>query len=312
MQNEDKIKTIRRWNKIFALRLEAFKEWSAWSMLILGLSLIATLGVFILAPYMCPTTESNSTISLLCWFHWLATIALVSTVLWSLFAFFGVYLGPHALWKPTSEFGPGIFLGAGLVYLSGVGIYIFAIKEVWSDGVQDHIACKGIIEALYYGVHNHIALIGSTEALFWLFDAIIIIRINKLEARWKSQNIEASNYMWAIDLRQQLRAWIYYVDRPATIAFFVLLLSGIYLERTDVLLNHTETEMFNSGAVFFSLMTANLAFYAANRQNPALSAGVYNVLVPAGSALGVPQDEHDTVIEPTAVGKAQEPGAVHE
>src|ERR1041385_1896963 len=36
----------------------------------------------------------------------------------------------------------------------------------------------------------------------------------------------------------------------------------------NVLLNHYETEMFTSGAVFFSLMTANLAFYAANRQSP--------------------------------------------
>jgi hypothetical protein len=300
MQNADKIKATRRWRKQFALRLKAFKEWSSLSTLILIVTVGMVIAVLILSPYLSYSVEGNSNETLLRWFHWLATIALCSTALWSIFAFVGVYFGPHALWKHSKELGAEIFFVAGSFYLVGVGIYIFAIQQVWSDKVRNNFACKGIIEALYYGVHNHIALIVVTEALFWLFDFLIIRKINKLEADWKSQAIDASTYMWAIDLRHQLRAWIYYVDRPATFAFLLLLLSGIYLEYQDVLLNHLETEMFTSGAVFFSLMTTNLAFYAANRQNPEPSIIGANVLVPSGDPAVVLEDEHDTVAEHNA------------
>jgi len=244
-----------------------FTKWSFWSAVILWLSGVTMFLVFFLAPYLKPNAEPNSTESLLWWFHLLATVALLSSALWSLFAFCGVYIGPFSFWKHRDEFGPNIFLAASVVYLAGVGVYVFAIQQVWSDSVHHYFACRGF-DSLYYGVHNHIFLIALTEGLFWFFDLIIIRRINLLEASWKAQNVERSTYEWAVDLRHQLRAWIYYVDRPATVAFFCLLLSGIYLEYTDVLLNHTEIEMFTSGAVFFSLMTANLAFYAVNRQTP--------------------------------------------
>src|SRR5687767_14389421 len=127
MQHASDIRMPSPRNRGVIQRLEAFKQWSSWSKLILFISMSATLAVFILAPNLCPRTESNSMEFLLCWFHWLATVALISTVLWSIFAFFGVYVGPHALWKHTNEFGPWVFAGAGLVYLFGIFVYIFAI-----------------------------------------------------------------------------------------------------------------------------------------------------------------------------------------
>lgn len=249
MEQVTHIQTARRRSK--------FWRWSNWSLLILILSSLATLLAFAAVPQYWAQTGMKD--QLLQWLHLLATIALASTGLWSALAFLGVYFGPHNLWNHNRELGRGVFVVAGIVCIASILSYFIGTLGVWFGNIHQHIGC-----------------IVFAEGLFWFFDWYVIRRINILireRANPKKDLDEepeaqrgVEDHTWALDLRNQLNAWKCYVDRPATLAFAVLLIGGVYLERTDVLVDHMELELFSSGAIFFGLMTANLAFVAANNQ----------------------------------------------
>jgi hypothetical protein len=201
---------------------------------------------------------------LTCWLHYLATVALLSTVIWSLAGFITIYWGPHQLWDHGDELGRGVFFSANLFSFFSIVFYLLGIAGVWTGFVHEHLLCIAI-----------------AEGLFWLFDKIVIKRIKQLQDSWAAIEADMSKRgpgsdderkpdpgerLWATELRDRLSAWKDYVDGPTTLAFLMLYVGGRYLEHVNkTLLNPMEVELFSAGAVFFALMTANLAFYAANK-----------------------------------------------
>jgi hypothetical protein len=213
-------------------------QWlSVSSRYILILAGIATIGAFLFAPLM----------GLICWSRLLATIALSSTIAWSALAFVGIYYGRHALWEHRDMLGPGVFIANG-VYWIAIGLCSIGIRLVWVGQFHWHMVC-----------------IIAAEALFWIYDKIVIKSIDDWRSKMKTAQKKKRKVddSWALKRKEQLQAWIHYVDRPAVFAFLVLWVGGGYLKFFYVLTDDS-LEVFSSGALFFALMTTNLVFYAAN------------------------------------------------
>jgi hypothetical protein len=222
------------------VKAEKNRLWSMCSWAILIATFGLTLIVFARAPLMCGGIHPLTAKHLVDWLRWLDVIALVSTISWSVVAFFGIFSGPHTLWDVKEFIGRKVFMASSLYFLAIMSCML-GIYFVYEGYVSLHILC-----------------IIAAEGLFWYFDVVLIKSIDAAQER-------AANFdSWAIKRKQQLQAWISFVDRPAVAAFSVLLFGGGYLKCSGVLISELEVELFSTGAVFFALMAANLAFFSAN------------------------------------------------
>lgn len=234
-----------------------------WPDVVLTISALLVLFVLLFPDFLCAGMDPGTNPFLHQWLSCLATVALISTFLWSVVAWIGIYFGPHGLQLYSNALGPTVMLSAnGLVFLAIIAC-VLGIVGVWMPSVYFHLSC-----------------IMLAEGFFWLYDRIVIKRLDQRlselaeekkqltneteEARKKGEAQIEAEKLWALDIRQRLTAWLQYVDRPATVAFLVLLGAMAVIEIRNFRISRLEIEILATGAVFFASMTANLAFYAAN------------------------------------------------
>jgi hypothetical protein len=206
----------------------------------MGVTTLSTVAIFLLAPCIGASRYTG----VLYWSHWLGTIALISTLLWSIFGLVSIYYGPHHLFDHSQDIGRGMFLWLTLVYVVSLAICIVGVVLIWHDQSHWHLVCILI-----------------AEILFLVFDRLLIRKIAKIELQ---KTGDQTFLDWAAEVRLEISGWMYYVDIPVVFGLIVLNLGSIYLDRMHIFVGKYECELFCTGAVFFALTTANLAFAAAN------------------------------------------------
>ena len=220
---------------------------SGFPIIVLCLTILAVVVLLIMASWLTQDDDTHHGRGALLVFHTLATIAIVSTCTWSWWAFVGLFQQENFTYA-------GII--GGRTFLRSLGMAALATLACVAG-----VICVWV--AWSYSLYCHLAAVTLAEMAFWGFDSIVIRRVKAIR---DDSTAVATNGVksWSDDTITKIEGWRSYVDRPATVAFAVLTIVTFCATRAKVIKAPFETEAFASGAVFFALMAANLAFLAAN------------------------------------------------